>query len=50
MLAETVDVGRRVKTEDGRVIVTSSANAREFLDYYLDLDGDPEFAVLLEGP
>ncbi|APZ97418.1 hypothetical protein BWQ93_02115 [Sphingopyxis sp. QXT-31] len=31
-------------------IVASSANAREFLDYYLGLDGDPEFAVLLEGP
>ncbi|MEN0653924.1 MULTISPECIES: P-loop NTPase fold protein [Hyphobacterium] len=30
--------------------MTSNANAREFLDYYLGLDGDPEFAVLLEGP
>lgn len=30
--------------------MTSSRNAREFLDYYLGLEGDPEFAVLLEGP
>lgn len=28
----------------------SMQDAREFLDYYLDLEGDPEFAVLLEGP
>ena len=27
-----------------------SQTAREFLDYYLSLEGDPEFAVLLEGP
>lgn len=30
--------------------MTSSQNAQEFLDYYLALEGDPEFAVLLEGP
>jgi hypothetical protein len=30
--------------------VTSNKNAREYLDYYLSLPGDPEFAVLLEGP
>jgi len=30
--------------------VTSSQNAKEYLDYYLDLEGEPEFAVLLEGP
>lgn len=28
----------------------STHNAREYLDYYLGLSGDPEFAVLLEGP
>lgn len=30
--------------------MTSSQNAHEYLDYYLGLEGDPEFAVLLEGP
>lgn len=30
--------------------MTVDQNAREFLDYYLSLPGDPEFAVLLEGP
>lgn len=30
--------------------MTADQNAREFLDYYLKLDGEPEFAVLLEGP
>ncbi len=30
--------------------MTRSQNAREYLDYYLDLSSDPEFAVLLEGP
>lgn len=28
----------------------ASENATKLLDYYLDLEGDPEFAVLLEGP
>lgn len=30
--------------------MTASENATKLLDYYLDLEGDPEFAVLLEGP
>lgn len=30
--------------------MTTDQNAREFLDYYLGLDEEPEFAVLLEGP
>ena len=30
--------------------MTSNKNAKQFVDYYLALEGDPEFAVLLEGP
>ncbi|MHC6158373.1 P-loop NTPase fold protein [Bradyrhizobium elkanii] len=30
--------------------MTKDAVAREYLDYYLSLTGDPEFAVMLEGP
>lgn len=30
--------------------MTTNTNAREYLDYYLSLSSDPEFAVLLEGP
>jgi hypothetical protein len=30
--------------------VTTDADARAYLDYYLDRKGDPEFAVMLEGP
>lgn len=30
--------------------MTADQNAREFLDYYLGLNGEPESAVLLEGP
>lgn len=31
-------------------IMVSTQAAKDFLDYYLALEGDPEFAVLLEGP
>lgn len=30
--------------------MTASESATKLLDYYLELEGDPEFAVLLEGP
>lgn len=31
-------------------IMVSTQAAKDFLDYYLALEGDPKFAVLLEGP
>lgn len=30
--------------------MSTDAAAREYLDYYLDRPGDPDFAVMLEGP
>lgn len=45
-----IGIEQRDALRIGRAFVTSSQNAREFLDYYLGLEGDPQSAVLLEGP
>lgn len=30
--------------------MSTDATARDYLDYYLDQPGEPQFAVMLEGP